>query len=119
MQGPAGGGAGEDCGFPKFPTSGQVTGLLLCCQSVGQSISNIKDYNDKCLIDQAETQWWRPYLPKKNLVENYDPTKTNWYQLSTWKQSREDKDAINLGKPRRKKMIHMRTLFFFTLLFSL
>ena len=70
------------------------------CQSVGQSISDIQDYNDKCLIDQAETQWWRPYLPKKNLVENYDPTKTNWYQLSTWKQSREDKDAINLGKPR-------------------
>lgn len=46
------------------------------------------------MIDDTQQQWWRPYLPEKSLVSNYNKDSTNWYQLANWKQSREDSNSL-------------------------
>ena len=67
------------------------------CESIGESIADITDYNNLCVIKNTQKQWWRPYLDDTEIV-TYDSSKTNWYQLSTWKQSRKDKDSLTKGE---------------------
>ena len=47
------------------------------------------------MIDDSQASWWRPYLTQTSLVPDYDKDSTNWYQLATWKQSREDSNSLN------------------------
>ena len=66
------------------------------CESVGQSIADIATYNNLCLIESTQHQWWRPYLDDTEIVSS--SSQPNWYQLSTWMQSRKDKDSLTKGK---------------------
>ena len=56
---------------------------------------DLTDAKYQCLIDEQRKNWWRPYLAETSIVENYSSTSTNWYQLATWVQSREDSNLLN------------------------